>query len=58
MADALERAREAAKHSEDARDEFEQAIRAAAKEHSLREVGKAVGLTHSRVHQIVHERKT
>lgn len=54
-ATALEEAREAAVEAETARERLEGAIRRAAKSNSLRAVGRAVGLTHSRVHQIIHD---
>lgn len=54
--EALEAARAAAAAADEARARLERAICEAAETNSLREVGRAVGLTHSRVHQIIHER--
>ncbi len=55
--ESLAEAREAASEADVARERLALAIRRAAKHNSLREVGRVVGLSHSRVHQIIHERK-
>lgn len=55
MTDSLARVKRATKRRTTAEREWRDAIRAAARENSLRIVGEAAGITHVRVLQITRE---